>query len=398
MNYAKLLFPACIVDDADNLYYVTHEEHVIKKLDLRKGKTEYIDNPEGYIPTEWYGVDKLFFSDGKLYLFEQNGKRMLQYSLEEKISRCFDLNCNISNCNNLAACTIYDNTLFIFHSFANRVVKINLDSGKIVSKKELCPNIDYIFNREKDSYCVSGKKIDVFHKLYSCGCQVNNDMWLFTERKQMVLKYDLSTEKYVQYFLPQIIKGCVHAIWKNELFYILSVEGNVYSWDFFNNKVEILFDCRNEYVYPCFGMIAVTDETVWLLPCLGEHIYIINLKNKEKKRYSAYPEDFKYYTDPNRSKFYGYDEDKRSYYYAMHSANYILVIEKRSGKETWLKPVEPDLNEKTEYYKNNYPIQQYDELEFGLEGYLMILAKKRFVSHKKEERGLGESVWHTLKK
>ena len=80
----------------------------------------------------------------------------------------------------MAACTIYDNTLFIFHSFANRVVKINLDSGKIVSKKELCPNIDYIFNREKDSYCVSGKKIDVFHKLYSCGCQVNNDIWLFT--------------------------------------------------------------------------------------------------------------------------------------------------------------------------------------------------------------------------
>ena len=61
--------------------------------------------------------------------------------------RCFDLNCN-----NLEVCILYGNTLFVFLSFANSIIKIDLDSGKVVSKKELCPNIDYILVIEKKGF------------------------------------------------------------------------------------------------------------------------------------------------------------------------------------------------------------------------------------------------------
>ena len=91
MNHLKTLFPACVTDNKGNMYYVTHVEHAIKELDLKTRRTRYIGNPGSYIPREWSGVDKIVFHNEKLYLFEQSGKEVMEYSLLEKTSRFFDL-------------------------------------------------------------------------------------------------------------------------------------------------------------------------------------------------------------------------------------------------------------------------------------------------------------------
>lgn len=392
----KNLFPACITDDNEKLYYVTHVEHAIKELDLKNLKSRYIDNPENYVPTEWIGVDKLLIAQNALYLFEQNGKRLLEYSLSNKSSRCYKLKYGMFDCDNWAICVIYNNMIFAFSSFANIVTKIDLKNGRVEEKEELCSNISYVFQAEKSYTYSKDAELEIPHKLYSCGCEIDHNVWLFTERKGVVLNYELSTGNCTQYSLPRNINGCTHAMWSEGIFYILSTEGNLYSWNIIDDKTEMIFDSKGRYSYPYFGKIAVTDTNIWMLPCLGEDICIVNLKNGRNNIYSEYPKDFNYFEECERSKYFGYSDDKDKYYFAMHSANYILVIEKASGKGKWLRPIEPNLNEKIRYYKT-FPIGQYEEEEFGIEGFLLLLKQRKNPLDVLKKTMNSQKVWNILK-
>ena len=77
----------------------------------------------------------------------------------------------------------------------------------------------------------------------------------------------------------------------------------------------------------------------------------------------------------------------------MHSANYILIIEKSSGKGVWLKPEEPSLEEKIDYYRKN-KFENYEEMDFGLEGFFMIIEKKTDVIGNICKNQIGNYIWN----
>ena len=396
MNHLKTLFPACVTDNKGNMYYVTHVEHAIKELDLNTRRTRYIGNPGSYIPREWSGVDKIVFHNEKLYLFEQSGKEVMEYSLLEKTSRFFDLKYCMHNCDNWASCVVYNSTLFMFPCFSNVLIKVDLKGNGVVEKENLCLDMDFVYMHEKSRGVSKGVELSIPHRLYSCGCQTDSDIWLFTERKGIVLKYDLLTGTSIQRMLPKDIKGCIHAVWKEGLFYILSTEGSVYSWNPADGKAEMLFDSRNRYPFPYFCKIAVTDTNIWVMPCFGEDILIIDLKDGNERTYSECPKDFYYFEDPNMSKYYGTFEDDVNCYFAMHSANYLLIIEKKTGKEKWLKPVEPELYEKVGYYKD-YDTQEYEESDLELKGLFMLLDEKKCDVDKAKGENTGKIMWDRLR-
>lgn len=396
MNHLKTLFPACVTDKKGTMYYVTHAERAIKELDLETQKVRYIGNSGSYIPREWIGVDKILIHNEKLYLLEQSGKAAMEYSLLEKTSRIFDLKYCMHNCDNWGVCAVYNGTLFLFPCFSNQLIKVDLKGNGAVEKEELCPDIDFVYMQENSRGISKGGEFSIPHRLYSCGCQVDSDIWLFTERKGIVLKYDLQTGTNIQCMLPENIDGCIHAVWKEGLFYILSTEGSVYSWNPSDGKAEILFDSRNRYPFPCFYKIAVTDTNIWILPCFGEDILIVDLSDGNERVYSAYPKDFYYYEDPNMSKYFGSFEDDVNCYFAMHSANYILIIEKKTGQEKWLKPVEPELHEKVGYYKD-YDTEEYEEADLGLKGLFMLLDEKKCGADKAKGKNTGKIMWDKVR-
>lgn len=386
------LFPACVISEQGIIYYVTQKEHALKELNMDSQKVKYIDNPKGYEPAEWTGVDRLLLDNNKLFLFEQNGSRLLEYSLTERTCRYFDLNCNIWSCDNWSKCVIARNKVFAFSSFANKVVKVDLSNGDIKIEK-IHHSISYLFYQEKERYIYDNSEIEIPCKLFSCGCQVNKEVWIFTERKGIVLKYDLFREESIVYSLPKSINGCMHVIWIKGLFYILSIDGKVFSWDLQKNKAKLLFNGKIKFPYAYFGKIAVTNKNIWILPCFGKDIYVMNLKSNVEELYSTYPKDFCYDIDPSKSKFYGYTEDSKNYYFAMHSANYILIINKESGKEIWVKPKEPTLDEKIDHYIKA-SVDNFQELDFGIDG-LFLIAKmnKDFWDEAKRKR-IGEDIWN----
>lgn len=392
MDLQKTLFPACYTDGKGKLYYVSHSRHSIRKLDLEKNTVEYIDNPDGYIPGKWSGVDKIFGYKDRLYLFEQNGSKMLEYSLRDQKSRCFLLDCGMYSCDNWAAFTIYNHVLFAFASYLNKIVKIELGSGEL--KKESFP-IDDIFKLQKKLENLNKRRNKVPCKLFSCGCRVDDDMWLFIEQDTFVLKYNLSSGMCITFSLPEEIRGCNYAVRKGDAFYILSIEGNVYLWNPLNVKTEILFHSENRN-YPYFSKMIVTYTNIWIMPCMGDDIYVVNLKEQECCKYNRYPNDFSYCEDPNRSRYYEYTEDEQNIYFAMHSANYLLCIEKKSGKEKWIKPKEPELKEEIRFCKS-YGMSQYDETEFGIKGFFMVTDHRGEHSYGDKKGIIGALVWNGVK-
>lgn len=384
------LFPTCVVEK-ELLYSITHNNCIIEKMDLKNNKVICIDNPDGYNSKEWSGADNILLYNQKIYFFEQNGKRIMEYSVTDKKTRYFDLNLQAYLYFNYAYCTIWDNRIYIFPSFINEIIIVDLQTGKIMKKEKFCDDLYYIFNKEKIN-CIPGTDLNFPYRLFSCGCQVKNTIWIFTEKSQKVIKFDLLTEKIEQYILPRMIKGCVHAVWKNKKFYLLSLEGFVYVWKYEKNEIEMLYDEKKNCQYPYFHRIAVTDKNIWLIPFFGDDIYIVDKMTKKYSFYNEYPKDFCYFGGYERCRFYGYSEDKNNYYFAMHSANYLLIIDKLTGKEKWIKPINPTMQEMQKYYMKNYG-SNFNEYEWKLKNYLKFSLSKKNIQ---DNSSIGNLIWENM--
>lgn len=391
----RKLFSACAID-RNTLYCVTHNNKIIKKIDVINGKTEYIDNLEECGLININNVDYLLFANNKLYLFDQSGRGIAEYSLTDKRVRYFELDYQSYLFWNYISGAIYENKLFIFPSFCDEVTKIELNSGLIKRKRILDFATNYAFN-ERYVYCDTDNKNCLPLKLFSCGCQVGKYMWIFSETQSFAICYDLSSEQSEIYYLPAYILGCIHAVYHGGIFYLLNLSGNIYSWNSNNNEIKLLFDNSGDCLYPQSLYIAVSNKRIWLIPFYGEQIYVINIDNGERQLYNNYPDDFSYNGENGWSRFYGYCEDKNNYYFAMHSSNYILIIDKSMGKERWVEPVDINLDQEAKYHMKKFK-NSFSELGWGLEDFLRIPTDIYDKNKVKSENLTGDYIWKFMNK
>ena len=74
------------------------------------------------------------------------------------------------------------------------------------------------------------------------------------------------------------------------------------------------------------------------------------MKEKDVKKINNWPKDIIFNNNRQKwSKFYGYCEDKKYYYFANRVINYYLRIDKQSGQFIWTKPQMPSLQEQIIY-------------------------------------------------
>ena len=122
-------------------------------------------------------------------------------------------------------------------------------------------------------------------------------------------------------------------------------------------------------------MWTVTDKNIWLLPDLGEDIYVYYSESKKLEKYDGYPEGFAYLMTENWGKYISAREYKGIYYHDMHSANCILCIDKNSGEEKWIKPSIPGRMEECQYYIENGCQVILQEAELPLEKFLETVSR-----------------------
>ena len=177
---------------------------------------------------------------------------------------------------------------------------------------------------------------------FSCGCQLENVMWLFNEQRNLLVAYDMQQDRWEQYNLSIKIDQCAHMVEYNNMLYILDAGGVIYCWDIAEKLIELFADCRNnEHNIFEFARIVVTDKKFFLLPSVGESIFEIALDTRKANLYCRYPIGFQYIVPKGCSKYYGYCEDEDNYFYAMRTVAFILRIGKRDGEIQWIKPEVP---------------------------------------------------------
>ena len=342
-------------------------------IDLKKYKINLLDDLENY--------DISFVPDGMLavkdkkdiYVLEMNGNRLMQYSLDEKKCKYFEIKCNRRKWDNFAMISKYKKDVYIFPRYLREIVKVDIESGLV--KKESC------------------LKIDV-----QCSCQIKNVIWLFPEKGNSVIVHNMEDDTWREYKLPVEIDNCVHVIFYNRKFYILGSEGRILLWDMIDGSMEELCDCSKiEETPENYSRIAVTSRTIFLLPSLGRDIFKIDIPTKNIERYEAYPKGFQYCEVEHCSKYYGYCESERFYFFAMRSANHILSIDKYNGQEKWIKCQSP-LAEKYMIAYAKYKGMTFYESEIDrseLEFLDKVINQKRI---DKEDNTVGRAIWEPMKR
>lgn len=383
----KKLFLSCVIWN-HKLYFISEAELILMEMDTSSGEIKYIDNSSisnntGCLRTKWKLSDWMLAIEKNIYILESDGMRMIEYHVQENTCRYFDINCNVYVCSNYAGFTVYKDKAYIFPSFLNELVIVNLKSGEVKHKEKLCENICYTPNLNEP----------VPQKLFSCGCRIENSEWIFMERKKEVIEYNLQ-EGYVRsHKLPDLINGCVHAEWKDDLFYILDLEGKLYTWDIQTGNVEAwLVD--EVKPYPNYREMVVTNKKIWILPETGDDILSIDKETRKAERYYKYPSDFVYTAPDYYSKYYVHCEDKENYYFSMHSGNYIFCVEKESGKERWIRPIFPNMENILDYYKKNS--MYINEWEYYLCNYIRFI-KNEDSALDRQIINIGERIWRGMK-
>lgn len=320
----KLLFSACSMKN-NELFSITNIEQIPIKINLKNKAITFIDkfDKNGLINSEDMIVDI-----HSIYLLELNGHRMMKYCLDGKRCQYYEINCHVKDWGNFAAYALYKRNIYIFPKYTTGIVKVNLD------KEEVVVNYKYYSDILNNNSMVEDEE-----SYFEYGFQENNILWVFQKNGNPVVAYDMERDTWNVYVLPIKIEYCVHVVLKQDVFYILSLEGKIYSWNIKDNSMKLVVDCslitegENS-----FGRIAVTDKLIFLLPALSDTIYRFNIQTKEIDIFNDYPDTFQYIEPEGWSKYKGYCEDKENYYFAMRSSVYILCINKENGEVKWISP------------------------------------------------------------
>lgn len=352
-------------------------------IDLDIKKMFFIENLKEY--QSFITQDILCVGDNIIAL-ELNGKRVLQCNLAQKKCYYFDINCHKEEWDNYAAFARWGNSVYIFPKYISWLTIFDVEKGEIKEGQILCAEEDYLNNNVND------EKLAYF----DCGCQVDNQVWLFRKMDNHFIEFDMKSHIWKKYELPIKIQNCVHICEYNEKLFILSSEGNIYIWDIKKHYLEWFGNYGSgENAYD-FSRVVVTDKNIYLLPSLGKEIISIDLKTRESEIYQDYPRDFQYCGDKAWSKYHGYCEDDNNYYFAMRSANYMLTINKSSGIVRWIKLEQPTLENyiKIFNYYNNDRKNILQESYISLEDLLSYMSSKNEVDFQDEDTmHSGLQIW-----
>lgn len=383
----SILFSTCEIT-GNTLWFFAYVENIFMKMDLGKNEIHYLDTPDGYCIEKSTGADIMLSDGNKVYVLELNGKYMMEYDTIQNSCKYYDIECNVSEWVNFAALAKFEKYIYIFQRYMGAVVKVDLETGAVYRRPQLYDEMQKYCEQDED-----GLKI-----CFSCGCVVGEFIWLFMEKRNIAVKYNMREESYEQYKLPEWCSGCYHVVYKNGLFYILDRNGNVFTWNSDTNDSEMLMSWDKKEKDP-FMRIAVTDTNIWVLPALEDDIYTISKETGKAEKYRMYPDDIACWAQCEWSfwsKYYGICEDNDNYYLAMRSMNYMLIINKKSGLGKWIKPELPLPEERFRFYRKNQKNLIMEKI-CSKEDFLEEVCREISDENTGTKNNVGINVWELIK-
>ncbi len=333
----NMIFNSCALY-GDYLYFQQAFDHVMGKMNIHNGQVEYVTDIMNYSQNILSGgIDKCIVVGDKFYGTEMSGSKLMQLDLLTNTCSCIVLDYQYEKWGNVALLTLWENHIYLVPSYGNSLVKIDIDTAEVTYESKLYDGVE----KAEDG------------KYFTSGCRDGNIIWL--EGKNKLYSFDLELNEVEVYDADNSDKEYIDIACLKEGLLLIDNEGAAISWEK-NKEKQCILDMHEEGY---FVKSLVTEENVYLLPSLGENIYVINRDRQNCKRYEAYPEDFCYKNVRGWAKYYEYSEDADSYYVAMRLGNYLLKVDKKTGVEEWIKPKYPSEKERIQLWaKQKYILQE----------------------------------------
>lgn len=382
LPYKNYIFSTGVVIDND-IYFFTEQENNLMKVDMKNWKIKYSNK---FIDYELYfnRPDILREFNNTLYKLSLDGKYLEVLSLKNNSYRKIAIGKYDKPWGNFVDFEVKAPFLFIFLRWENQIIKINIDTYKMEKLK---------FYEDNDK---SKKFIN-----YSRAYRWKDTIWLFKANSNQIDIYDMNSNKMDFCVLPHKIEECV-AVCKNELdLYILTINNQIYIWNPDKNYLEMFWDGGKYYGKAYyFEEILFVQEKVFLMPSLGEDIVFIDCRDKCAIKWKDYPDDFEY-LDIKWSKYFNHFENKSCYYYPMRSSNYLMEINKVSGKISWRKLVTPSRKERAVYICEQQ-MKRYKAMYDAPDGLKLLLdllesgnGEDKFIAY--EKQNAGSRIWRYVK-
>lgn len=306
-------FMAAAVQD-NNMYWISELGGFFTRMNLDTYQAEYIPIPG----VEAKNSSVIYAACGKIYAILNGGQGILIYDIDKKTYTVIPLNMQEYMLNMYSSVKRYKDELIIVPAFSERIIRLDIISEKI-----------HIDDTLEDS---DSGEIKRYHTLTDY-CE-DNAIWIYLSTKDRLVKYNLDTGKCDEYILPYSVGNIVHVICREDKAYLLTMDGRLYEWNISSGELKNLLEIKDKDI--SLGRMNYINDKIWLFPHKSDDIYVYDRKEEKLLRYKDYPEDFSY-TAPEEMGRYSYStEDDRYIYMAVHSANYMLAINKENGAGKWI--------------------------------------------------------------
>lgn len=297
---ADFYYRDCIFDDCTfigkNMYFFTKKNGFLEVWDSTSQKIEILDTKG-----ESFYIERLISFNGKLYGTEVSGKRLIIYDTYRKEINTVSIECNREKYGNINDVFEYNGRIFIIPNIADKIL-IYDDERHILSE------------------------IKIQNKEHCRGVKVDDSYYLFAKSKIITIDLKKSTvENYKNANIPDGMRSCVYI---NKSFYFILNGGKVYEYRQEDDNLNLLLNIDgNEYSH----LIVLKDNYMLLPNNRRGKITYVKKQTMKQEVIKNLPSDFCYSEDCEMSVFWGYCEVDNKFVFAKRMANYLVIIDKKSG-------------------------------------------------------------------
>lgn len=315
----RYLFTNCTIVQGE-LFLIGALGGLLAKVNLENGNMSNYEMQKGFVQEKNVVlIEYMENYQDYIYALDSKGVNLVIIGLKNRECRYVSLNCAFRSYINFVSFERYRTDYYIFPKYENKLLIYHTSNEKLQE--------------------ISGYLEDVNE--IQCACRVKEDVWILPKASDVMFCYELSTGEKKRYKLNRVLQDCVHSVFHEGYIYILNMFGVVYRWDIEKTELLEIADLNiNRDENESWSKVIYAGNRLIFLPAYGNDIKILDLYSGKINIYESYPEDFTYQS--TWLKYYGYCEDENNYYFAACSGNYMLKIDKQTGKFAWMKPTIED--------------------------------------------------------
>lgn len=344
----KMLFGPCTVLDG-YMYSFTFAGGVFARMDLATGAVELLETTFDCILGRFPA--SLMLTVGRsVYVLAFGGRYLAEYCVDTKQVKETEIGCYYRREGaSIAGWFAKEDKIYIY-PIGQREEVIYDRMSHAVSKRKLGGKISF-----------SPFRI----------CPADDYVYIFEESGNHVIRRNIDTGIEDIFTLNDRLEKVRHIVHKDDHLYILTAKREIYEWGGCSNDLKLL--CKSKTDDIALNMAVLKDKII-IPPYRGEEIQVVNTESGAVSFLKEQPADFTHHPAYDIRLYSNCCEDQNNFYFAAHTTNYVLVISKKNGEISWIRPLIAAEDIIGYLFKRNYYLTQ--EICFDFSSFLTAVEDK----------------------